>query len=162
MYFFRCVDAMSCKQCNIFFIYQMRDCIGSIFQIQQAAAFCFLYPFIRIVIAVKDNPFVFNNDITNYFFGFCHNIFGTFQLIGNIADGISSDGIHNRIGIRNRRRRAQHTEFKFIAGKSKRRCTVTVTGIFLEAWHCRYAGFHPLTGYRYIFQPVFVRFQNIA
>ena len=162
MNLFRCIDAMFCEQGNIFFVYQMRDCIGSVFQIQQTSSFCFMYPFVRIVIAVENNPFVFDYNIADDFFCLRHYIFRAFQLVGNVTDSIGSDSIHNGIGIGNRRSRTQHTELKFIPGKCKRRSTVAVTSIFLETWHSSNPGFHLLTGNRHIFQTVFIRFQNIA
>ena len=162
MYFFCCVDPMTGKQCNIFFIYQMRNRIRSVFQIQQAASFRFLYPFIRIVVAVENNTFMFDNDFSDNFFCFCHYIFGTFQLVGNITDSISSDGVHNNVGVRNRRSGTQHTELEFVTGKCKWRCTVTVTGVFLETWYSSYPCFHLLTGSRYILTIFFVSFQNTA
>ena len=71
-------------------------------------------------------PDGFLNQIMEFFF----EIFSLFQTIRKIHKGVCYRPIQHNIRTSDGIRGTYHTEFKFISGKSKRRCTVSVCGIY--------------------------------
>ena len=125
---------MRSEHCNILPVKQMRHTIRRGTVIEQPPLLSgFFNPAIVIAIAVKNNMLMILNGFADHLMKRRFKVFGSFQPVRIYFQALCNRTVKHNICTGNAVGRSQHTEFKLIACKSKRRSTITIRSISVKS-----------------------------